>query len=86
MKNYVCEFCEFVTPLFNNLKLHIKKNHLEAPPVRKPRRGHKQQDEEDAEAQRAHSEHSVLNETNRFWKKLRIIRSLWCRILFQGTT
>ena len=32
MKNYVCEFCGYVTPLFNNLKLHIKKNHLEAPP------------------------------------------------------
>ena len=31
-KHYVCEFCEYVTPLFNNLKLHIKKNHLEAPP------------------------------------------------------
>ena len=61
----MCEFCEFVTPLFNNLKIHIKKNHLEAPPVGKPRRGHKQQDEEDAEAYRAQSEHSVLNETNK---------------------
>jgi len=27
-KNYNCHFCDFHTPLFNNLKLHIKKNHL----------------------------------------------------------
>jgi len=27
-KNYNCHFCDFLTPLFNNLKLHIKKNHL----------------------------------------------------------
>jgi len=27
-KNYNCHFCEYMTPLFNTLKLHIKKNHL----------------------------------------------------------
>jgi len=27
-KNYNCHFCDFRTHLFNNLKLHIKKNHL----------------------------------------------------------
>eukprot|EP00090_Calanus_glacialis_P004741 TRINITY_DN13564_c0_g1_i2.p1 TRINITY_DN13564_c0_g1~~TRINITY_DN13564_c0_g1_i2.p1 ORF type:complete len:686 (-),score=226.94 TRINITY_DN13564_c0_g1_i2:189-2246(-) len=28
-KNYNCHFCEFLTPLFNSLKLHIKKHHLD---------------------------------------------------------
>merc|ERR1719427_410417 len=28
-KNYSCHFCTFLTPLFNFLKLHIKKHHLD---------------------------------------------------------
>lgn len=28
-KVYKCAFCNFVSPLFNNLKLHVKKNHVE---------------------------------------------------------
>jgi len=28
-KKYNCEFCDFMTPLFNKLKIHVKKNHLE---------------------------------------------------------
>ena len=28
-KNYNCEFCDFMTPLFNILKIHLKKTHLE---------------------------------------------------------
>ena len=28
-KNYSCHFCTFMTPLFNSLKIHIKKNHLD---------------------------------------------------------
>ena len=28
-KNYNCDFCDFVTNLFGNLKIHVRSNHLE---------------------------------------------------------
>jgi len=35
-KNYNCHFCDFLTPLFNSLKLHIKKHHLNEGAVSSP--------------------------------------------------
>jgi len=35
-KNYNCHFCIYLTPLFNSLKIHIKKNHLDERVISSP--------------------------------------------------
>lgn len=69
-KNYNCEFCDFVTPLFNDLKLHVKKNHIEAPGKNaKVRRRSSVGDNRTLRVSfsnpRARSDESLLNNTSR---------------------
>ena len=64
-KNYNCEFCGFVTPLFNTLKVHVKKNHLEIP--------NKNVSVGGVGEKRGLSEDSILNVTRKSCTRYRII-------------